>query len=94
MSTMREESRKEFTGDNTFEGIQAGSLQRIADAVEKMVGDWDRLQRRAKWAEEALERANVRADHAEHQARALRGVITKLKRKSNPPPTDSHGEGR
>ncbi len=92
MSTMREISRLEFTTNGTVEHINAGSLQRIADATEKLVGDWGRLQHRVKVAEAAAERYMQRADRIERQNRALRGVITKLRRKLTPPPSDGQQE--
>lgn len=79
MSTLRESSRREWAGD-TLEAINAGSLQRIADATEKMAASYDALRAdRDYWKG----RAGSRADEIRylvHVIRSLRGVITRLKR--------------
>jgi hypothetical protein len=36
MSTLREESTRDWTGSGSIDHIKAGCLQRIADATEKM----------------------------------------------------------
>lgn len=62
--------------------IVGGSLQRIADATEKMAASYDALRNERdcyrQWYEEA--RANEKA--YARQSRALRGVITRMKRKA------------
>jgi len=68
----------------TTEQISCGALQRIADAVEKMSGNYGSLigerDEYKRWYEEGQE-VNRRMANRE---RALRGQITKLKRKLNP----------
>jgi hypothetical protein len=71
-----------FNTAPTLEEINSGSLQRIADAVELMaknhaalLEERDRYKRR--WEEE-LDRRAAR----DQTISALRGVITKLKKKS------------
>ena len=49
---MRELSRKEFTSNGTVEHINCGSLQRIADALEKVAINYDLLLTIKKCAEE------------------------------------------
>lgn len=80
MSTLREHSKKDWTGDPTLQGINAGSLQRIADATEVMaqrynelIADRDRYKRwhaEEKWLRQSMER----------RLSAAKGQITKLKR--------------
>ena len=80
MATLRDMSRKNWTGTNLREEIAVGSLQRIADATEKMAQSYEkiisdrdtycRLYKNECECSERLARSNA----------ALRGVITKLKR--------------
>lgn len=80
--TMRKISRTDFTSrnGNTIEAINAGSLQRIADAQELMaknhsdlVGERDRAKANAAyWRQQA--------DLSAGSIRALKGVVTKLKK--------------
>lgn len=81
MSNMREASKKEWTSDDTREDINAGSFQRIADACELMarnhaalIAERDRYER---WHKEEQARRQV----LERRLIALRGVVTKLKRR-------------
>lgn len=82
MTTFRERSIAQWTGNPTVENINAGSLQRIADACERMAGNYIALQnerdRYKRWYQEALQNREA----AERRASALRGVITKMKRKT------------
>lgn len=82
MSNMREQSKQNWTGNGTIEEINAGSLQRIADATEKMASSYENLRvdrdyykgiAESRWdSMKKLERSNA----------ALRGVITKLKKEA------------
>jgi len=80
MPNMRENSKASWTGKGTMEDINCGSLQRIADAVEKMAESYDRvreerdrLKKRVEWRDETIERLH-------HQNCGLRGYITRLKK--------------
>jgi hypothetical protein len=85
-ANIREESRKHYTSwrasDKTgisFEALNAGSLQRIADACEKMCIDRETLEGSvARWRGQChmaeVDNAALKRSNA-----ALRGVITKLK---------------
>lgn len=81
MPTLREESKRNWTFDGGTEQINAGSLQRIADATELMAKNHrELLQSRDRyklWYEEW--RAEARRFELSNSA--LRGVITKLKKK-------------
>jgi len=79
MSTFRESSKAEWGSSNNLPDINAGSLQRIADATEKMamsyaslIDERDRYKRR-------YEGEQARTLRLELRIRSLRGVITKLK---------------
>lgn len=78
----REASRKEWGGNNTIEDINSGSLQRIADACEKMAVNHIRLQQDhdnyKRWYHEGV----VRRNELERKITALRGVITRMKNKA------------
>jgi hypothetical protein len=67
----------------TIEQINMGSLQRIADAVETMSGSYNSIisdrDLYKRWYQEEQKRANS----AERHNAALRGVITRMKRKQN-----------
>lgn len=80
MSNMREASKTTWTSLNSLEHINAGSLQRIADATEKMAASCDALRderdRYKRWYEEEMAAKAL----LERRVRSLRGVITKLKR--------------
>ncbi len=81
MATQRDVSRQDWQGNNTLADINAGSLQRIADACELMAKNYKQLvderDRYKLWYENnvAENRRMVRT------IGALRGVITRLKNK-------------
>lgn len=82
MSNMREDSKKEWISRSNGEDLKLGCLQRIADAVEKMSGSYQRLiedrDTYKRWHEQ--EKASSR--RLTNRITGLRGVITRLKRKS------------
>lgn len=78
----RELSKEHFEGESTIESINCGSLQRIADAIEKVAVGYDRLLSERdlykKWyLEGKAERSRLARSNA-----ALRGQITKLRAKT------------
>jgi hypothetical protein len=77
--SFRDDSKGNWTSTGTVESINAGSLQRIADATEKMAGSYIALQadrdRYKKWYEE---RGEVVAQRNATIA-GLRGHNTRLK---------------
>lgn len=75
----QESSRKNWTSDRSVEHINAGSLQRIADAMEKVALNYDELLRDKKRAEEARDYWRNRADRLASRVSALKGVITKMR---------------
>lgn len=80
MTTMRESSKKEWTSVENIEHINTGSLQRIADAVEKMATNHLELMRQRDTYQISYKNEQRRREAAERTIAALRGVITKLKR--------------
>ena len=83
MPTLKELSKNVFeAGTNTsLEFINAGSIQRIADATEKMAANYIALENDRNYYKRQYE---VRKAECERMARrifALRGVITKQKKK-------------
>lgn len=72
-------------GHPTIQEINSGSLQRIADATELMASNYTRLQNELQWMKESKERQRLEATRLFNQVRTLKGVITKLKKKLNPP---------
>lgn len=80
MSTLRESSKSAWNSGNTVGDINAGSLQRIADAVERMARSWTELEeerdRYRRWWKE--EQSKVR--NLERSVSGFRGEITKMKR--------------
>lgn len=82
MATAREQSRKEYLANNGHESLRLGCLHRIADAMEltaknyvAMQGDLDRYKR---W----YETEQACRKQLERRMSSMRGVITRLKRKS------------
>jgi len=80
MATCREESRQDWTSRGSVEGINAGSLQRIADATEKMAESYTALIRERDHYKRWYEIVIKDVDQLGRSNSALRGVITKLKR--------------
>ena len=82
--TLRDASKKEFTivGERgTHEEINTGSLQRIADSCERMGRNYIALETDLNWYKEAYERERNEKRRAWRRNSALRGVITKMKKK-------------
>ncbi len=82
----REGSRADFNtaGWNpTIQEINTGSLQRIADASEKMAANWITLtterDRYKQWYENERDGRQRETARLLNVIRALRGVITRLK---------------
>lgn len=88
MATQRHDSKKEWTSSGDIEDINSGSLQRIADAVErsaaageKIAADYDKMR-----GERDMFRDWYRTGQAEKASlykriSALQGVITKQRKK-------------
>jgi uncharacterized coiled-coil DUF342 family protein len=82
MTTMKESSKREWTSRDITEDINVGSLQRIADACEKMaLRHTELIDARDKYAN-WLRNCEAERDALRKQVSALRGVITKLRRRA------------
>lgn len=80
LTTLRDQSKKTWTaGDHTLESINAGSLQRIADATEKMAQRHTDLMRERDDFERRYKAAVAREFALERQLSAAKGQITKLR---------------
>jgi hypothetical protein len=79
MSTQREQSKKDWTGQSTIEAINSGSLQRIADATEKMAQSYTDMERSRNYFKGLYEERKSSIMLLRRSDAALRGVITKLK---------------
>lgn len=79
--TTREASRIDIqtNSPSRLEHINTGSLQRIADATEKMAASYDSLRETKDWAVRRGDDYLARLTCANHQIRALKGVITKMR---------------
>lgn len=83
MPTLKELSNTNWnSGNQSLDSINAGSLQRIADATEAMASEYNRLIRDLKWYKELAERRYSENERMANRIRSLKGVITKLKKKS------------
>lgn len=80
MANQREDSKKDWLSKSTIEEINAGSLQRIADASEKMATNYTQLQNDLALYKKWYFERGERLQKLERRISALRGVITKLKR--------------
>lgn len=79
---MRDDSRREWASTNSVEHINTGSLQRIADALEKVAQNYDALLRAKKDAVASADFWRDRSSGLERRINALKGAITKAKRKT------------
>jgi len=84
MSTMREASKQPWETHRppTLEQINAGSLQRIADATEKMAASYDQMRNARDYWQAEYERVSADRSRLQKQVQALRGVITRMKNKA------------
>jgi hypothetical protein len=79
---MTQSSRRDWkSGDPVrLQHINAGSLQRIAAAVEAMSANYIGLQADLTYYKRLAEERSLRIQHLHRCNAALRGVITKLKK--------------
>ncbi len=78
MSTFRESSRKEWLG-STCEDINAGSLQRIADACERMAASYDQMRLDRDWQKAKADRNSAENQRLRNRIAGLRGYIKRMK---------------
>lgn len=82
MSTQRDDSRQNWRGSGSVESINSGSLQRIADALEKMSRNYDQLISDRNHFRNQASRLRGELDAERRRSAALRGVITRMKNKA------------
>ncbi|MBX3422243.1 MAG: hypothetical protein KF752_11875 [Pirellulaceae bacterium] len=81
MATMRENSKAIWNGDGTFNSINAGSLQRIADATELMAKNWQRLQQDIDYYKDLSRKLTLERDSLKRSLTGHRSAISRLKKK-------------
>lgn len=81
MKDTRELSRKNWNGENALEAINTGSLQRIADATEKMASNYIQLQNDRDMYKRWYDCEKAEKEALYRKVSALKGVITKLKKR-------------
>jgi hypothetical protein len=82
-TSFTEKSRKDyFAEDCTFEQIQTGCLQRIADASEQMAKNYIQLQADLAWYKKLSADRWENILTLQRQISSLKGVVTKLKKAS------------
>lgn len=82
VNTLRSNSREEFepVQVRSLEAINAGSLQRIADAAERMAVNHNNLLSDLRWQKECRERAEQSSKAKDKRIISMKGVITKLRK--------------
>lgn len=81
MASQREVSKQEWEGAANRDDINSGSLQRIADAVEKMASSYDNMRTERDRYQGYYKEQKQYKEAAQRENAALRGVITKLKKR-------------
>lgn len=83
--SLRDSSKQNWAGGSTLEQINAGSLQRIADASEIMASNFVSLQNDRDWYKKRHEEEKTRRQRLEHSNAALRGHIKHIKQRNQLP---------
>lgn len=89
--TLRQRSKADYSpnGENSYELINAGSLQRIADATELMASKYIQMEKDLKWYKEMYAKHSDKISHFEKSNAALKGHITRLKKRLKIPNVSS-----
>ncbi len=82
MANLIEESKHSWKGNKTLESINAGSLQRIADATEAMAKNHIDLQRDFDYVKSRMKYYQNRCEQLERSNRGLKAWITRLRNKA------------
>lgn len=80
MSSFREDSKKHWTSNTSVEHINAGSLQRIADAMELSCKNREQLERDYAYMRKARDSERACSERLARSNAALRGVIKRMKK--------------
>lgn len=79
--TLRDHSRTQYVNSEpTNENINAGSLQRIADACERMAGNYVQMQNELERYRRYYDEKQKKIATLEKKNATLRGVINRLKK--------------
>jgi len=81
---LRDASKKQYTTqceNATVAEIDCGSLQRIADAVEKMALRYTELIDKADRSESSAKYWRSESEHKDRQLSAYKGQVTRLRKK-------------
>ena len=82
MDNVSNQSRAGWIFDEPIPAVLSlGCLQRIADATEKMAGNYTQLQSDRDWFKSRNEELRKSNSRMARRIAALQGVITKLKKK-------------
>lgn len=81
MASFREHSKQNWNSASSVEHINAGSLQRIADATEVMSKNYVQLQNERDSYKRIADSRYEAIERLQRSNSALRGQITKLKKK-------------
>ena len=99
--SLMDHSKTQYVIENesaSLEQINAGSLQRIADACETMAADDQKLKSSYEYMKQSRDMWRERAETRARRISALKGVITKLKRrmqeKKSPANRESIGKSK
>ncbi len=80
--TIKNMSRKEWTHSaDSLEAINAGSLQRIADATERMAQRHTELLQQRDGFERSANYWRNQSSHKDRRINSLKGQITKLRKR-------------
>lgn len=83
----------EDTGNGlSLEQINTGAMLRVADACELMAKNHDQLVRAKEAAERSVQFWRNQANSLQRSNNALRGQITKLRKKLATPPENGHDQ--
>lgn len=87
-STIKQDSRKDWNSGHTIQEIQAGAVQRIADASEtiaaavtKMGGEYRSMEKSLKFYKELAESRYYEIETLKKQVAAHKGVATRFRRR-------------
>lgn len=82
--SLRDISRSNYFPNESpsYEGLQTGCLQRIADATEIMASNYVQLQKDRDWYKQKYEEQQRKIASLENTIKSLRGWITKWKSKA------------
>lgn len=81
MPNCREESKQNWISRGNTEDINAGSMQRMADALELIAKDRQKLIDDKEYYQESAKRYQECYENEQRRVAALKGVITKLRKK-------------